>query len=195
MIIVFGGAFNPPTIAHKEIYYLIKKHVDFERFLYLPVSNKYHKSSLIDDHYRVDMLNLLIKDLDLAKICLIEVNDSKYLGTYKSLLRIKSEYKRHPVAFVIGSDNLLSLNNWINAKMLIAKFKFIVIKRDEDNVEEIISNNELLNAHAKNFKVIPGLIQTVSSSAFRKSLDPAYVTDEIFQYITKNNLYRGNKNV
>lgn len=191
MVVVFGGAFNPPTIAHKEMYYLIEAEFGFQYFIYLPVSNKYHKSTLIDDSYRIEMLKIMINDLPKAKISLLEVNDLDYLGTYESLVRIKEKYNQD-IAFVIGSDNLLKMKNWIKADSLVRDFKFIVVNRNNQDALKIIKSNTLLKKHQENFKILPGFNQYISSTAFRETLDDSIVTQEVYQYIMEKDLYRGN---
>jgi len=193
MVVVFGGAFNPPTLAHKEIYHLIDKVIGFDHFIFLPVSNKYNKSNLIADNYRIDMLNILIKDLPKASLSLLEIDDHNYLGTYESLKRMKDIYPGEEIAFIIGSDNLVNIKRWISADSLIKEFKFVVINRNRQDASKIIENDEMLNASKENFRIIAGFKQYISSSAFRDSLDPFYVTDEIYQYIMEHDLYRGNK--
>ena len=155
MVVVFGGAFNPPTIAHKEIYYLIDKLVGFDHFIYLPVSNKYNKSTLISDAYRIDMLKILIEDLPKASLSLLEIDDPNYLGTYESLKRLKEFFPEEDIAFIVGSDNLLNLKKWINADALIAEFKFVVINRNRLDAQKIIEKEPLLNKYKENLYNFP----------------------------------------
>jgi len=192
MIVVFGGAFNPPTLAHKEIYQLIDESVNLDKFLFLPVSKKYSKANLIDDFYRVEMLKILIKDLEKASISKIETQDDKFLGTYQSLLRIKNEYPEQEIAFVLGADNLLHMNHWINAEKLLSDFKFIVVNRNNENVEKKINKIPLLKTYKDHFIVLKNYQSNVSSTLFRETLDPSYVDEEVYHYIMKNDLYRGN---
>ena len=189
MVVVFGGSFNPPTKAHKEIYHLVEQKVGFNHFIFLPVSNKYQKQNLIDDKYRVKMLELLISELPKAKLSLLEIEDPNYLGTYESLKRFSQDYPDEEIAFIVGSDNLVNFKRWINAKALVEEFKFIVINRNHQNASDIIQKNPLLSQNADNFIILNGFKQSISSSAFRDSLDPYYVTENIYQYIMKNNLY------
>jgi nicotinate-nucleotide adenylyltransferase len=192
MVVVFGGAFNPPTIAHKEIYYLIDELIGFDHFIYLPVSSKYNKGSLIQDNYRIDMLMILMQDLPKASLSLMEIDDPNYLGTYESLRRLKALYPEEELSFIIGSDNLHKIKRWINANSLIEQFKFIVINRNRQDASKIIEKDPLLNANKDNFTVVHGINQYVSSTAFRDSLDPSYVTEGVYEYIMENDLYRGN---
>ena len=192
MIVVFGGAFNPPTLAHKEIYHLIDQTIELDKFLFLPVSKKYSKATLIDDKYRVEMLKILTNNLDKASICKIETEDDQFLGTYQSLLRIKEDYPNQEIAFVLGADNLLHLNHWINAEKLLSDFKFIVVNRNNENVEEKIKNNPLLKKYKDHFIVLKNYQSNISSTLFRETLDSSYVDEKVYHYIMKNDLYRGN---
>ncbi|MFW5847713.1 MAG: nicotinate (nicotinamide) nucleotide adenylyltransferase [bacterium] len=191
MIVVFGGAFNPPTLAHKEIYHLIVDTLDVEKFIFLPVSKKYSKASLIADNHRINMLKILIKDLDKAYISKLETEENQFLGTYKSLKRLQKKYENKEIAFVLGADNLTHLHKWINASNLIKDFKFIVVNRNNQDVYKLLDKNDLLSNYKENFIVLNEFDSYISSSLFRETLDPDYVDEDIYHYIMKNDLYRG----
>ncbi|MBN2504088.1 MAG: nicotinate (nicotinamide) nucleotide adenylyltransferase, partial [Bacilli bacterium] len=59
MIVIFGGAFNPPTLAHLEIYHHVQKNLAPERFIFLPVSSLYTKRSLASNQHRFQMLKIM----------------------------------------------------------------------------------------------------------------------------------------
>ncbi|MBU0997649.1 MAG: nicotinate (nicotinamide) nucleotide adenylyltransferase [Firmicutes bacterium] len=191
MVIVFGGAFNPPTIAHKEIYFHIEKEIHFSKFIYLPVSNLYTKRSLSSNYHRLQMLELLIKDLPKALVSSLEFDDSDYKGTYQSLLRLQEKYPDEELAFVIGADNLYKLHKWINAKSLLSEFKFIVINRANTDIHSFLKNDSFLKEYLSQFIILPHFNQSISSTAFRETFDPEYVTPEIYDYVMQNELYRG----
>jgi len=193
MIVVFGGAFNPPTIAHKEIYHLIDKQIDLEQFIFLPVSQKYSKAHLVEDHHRINMLNLMIQDLDKAMVSNIETTDDHFVGTYQSLLRLQEAYPDQDIAFVLGADNLNHLDHWINAEKLLKEFRFIVVNRHHTSIEKRIEKNHLLTKYKDHFIILKDFDSNVSSSLFRETLDPYYVDEDIYHYIMKNDLYRGNQ--
>lgn len=191
MVIIFGGAFNPPTIAHQEIYFHIQKTVPFSQFIYLPVSNLYTKRSLSSNFHRLQMLTILIKDLPLASVSSLEFDDSDYLGTYQSLLRHQEKYPLEELAFVIGADNLHKLHKWINAKSLLSEFKFIVLNRTNMNIEDTLEKDLFLKDYLHQFIILPNFDVDISSTKFRETFDPEFVTKEIYDYIVQNELYRG----
>lgn len=189
MIVVFGGAFNPPTIAHKEIYHLITQQLNVTKFIFLPVSKKYSKANLIDDQHRVQMLEIMCEHLDKAVVSVMETEDEQFLGTYKSLLRIKGYFPKQTIAFVLGADNLEHLHHWKNAEKLLNEFQFIVIKRHQKNMHQMIDNHQLLRKYKDHFTFLDHFESNVSSTLFRETLDPYYVDEDVYHYIMKNELY------
>ena len=63
MIAVFGGAFNPPTVAHKAICEHVLRHLDCQEFIFLPVSSQYTKRSLASNFHRLQMLTAMTKGM------------------------------------------------------------------------------------------------------------------------------------
>jgi nicotinate-nucleotide adenylyltransferase len=191
MIVVFGGAFNPPTIAHKAIHHHIASQLPVDLFIYLPVSNHYTKRSLESNFHRMQMLNLMTRTLDNVIVSPMEFEDPEYRGTYQSLVRIQERYPTKDVAFVIGADNLFKLHKWINAESLLSEFRFIVIPRDDIAIEPLFEADPFLRRHQKQFIFLPQFDSRVSSTSFRESFDPKLVDKQVFEYITLHGLYRG----
>jgi len=190
MIVVFGGAFNPPTIAHKEIYFYVRQHLEVKEFIYLPVSSQYTKRSLASNYHRLQMLNLMTKGLPGVKVSTMEFDDPEYRGTYQSLIRIQEAHPDEIVAFIIGADNLPKLEKWINIKSLLREFKFIVINRNHSDIRLMIGADPLLKEFPDSFITLPDFDVNVSSTAFRGTLDPGSVTTEVYDYIMIHQLYK-----
>ena len=191
MIIVFGGAFNPPTIAHLAIYHHVMKHLPCKEFVFLPVSNLYTKRSLASDHHRQQMLQLMTSNLPNVKVSSMEFDDPDYLGTYRSLIRIQEKFPNEEIVFVIGADNLPKLHKWINAESLLSDFRFIVINRSHTDIKAALMANPMLANHFDQFIILPDFDVDISSTSFRDSFDKSLVTDEVYDYIRIHQLYRG----
>lgn len=189
MHIIYGGAFNPPTKAHLEVYHKVKEVVSVDTFTYLPVSSAYTKSELASNYHRLNMLKLMTENFDDIKISDIEMHDSFFLGTYQSLIRL-SDHHSEPTAFVVGADNLSNLPKWKFAESLLSEFKIIVLNRDNKNLASIIEKDPILNKHKKNFIIVQDFNQAVSSTAFRESFDASLLNEKVYQYIVDNELYK-----
>jgi len=189
MIIVFGGSFNPPTIAHYEIAKHLCNLSFCHQFLFLPVGNQYPKAELIEGFHRVKMLELICEHLEKAKVCTLEVDDTKVLTTYETLTKLRKQNPTKDIGFVLGADNLSKLTAWSQFQKLIKEFKIIVFKRDDINVEEIIE--EQFKLFQKQFVILEAFEEMkVSSSLYRSNIQNEHlVMKEISQYIKSEGLY------
>ncbi len=194
MQIVFGGAFNPVTNAHIEIYNFLKEEFPGATFTFLPVSSAYTKSSLASNYHRLNMLRLAADGLDDVSISTLEMNDTDFLGTYQSLIRL-SDLHEEEIYFVMGADNLTYLDEWKNASGLLSEFKFIILGRNGIDIQKEIQDNPLLNKFKSHFIIYKDFHIEMSSTLFRETLDKALVPECVYDYIMENNLYQGDDDV
>lgn len=190
MRIVFGGAFNPVTIGHMKIVEFLKEKYPKCKFTFLPVSSAYTKRSLASNFHRLNMLNLAIEGLEDVNVSPLELNDSDFLGTYQSLIRLSDMYDEE-IYFVMGADNLQTIDKWINASGLLSEFKFIVLARNTIDIEKQLKAHPLLKKFSENFVIYKNFDMNVSSTEFRKTFNKDFVPKEVYDYIIDNNLYGG----
>lgn len=188
MIIVYGGTFNPPTRAHEKIADLLICKYKPEKFIFLPVGDNYTwKSNFANFVHRKNMLEIMFKK-KVFKISTLE-NMEEYKGTYWALNSIKEAYKSD-VYFVMGADNLLELDKWINYQKLIKENKFIVLTRKGYDATSLIQQ-KYLNYH-NNFEIV-NFESEISSKEFRENSSlNHYLNKRVIKYIKKNNLYEVN---
>jgi len=164
-IAVFGGSFNPPTIAHinlaKEI---LKKVDDVEKVIFVPVSTKYNKKGLAPDETRFSMLQKICEKEEGLEVSNIELDSPKQPYTIETLKTLQKQNPEKEIYFILGTDNLKELHTWYKAEELLKKFKILVLKRDNDNIEEIIEKNSLLSKY-RNQLVNLKSIKTIDLSA------------------------------
>jgi nicotinate-nucleotide adenylyltransferase len=189
MKVIFGGAFNPITNAHIEVYQYVVNKVECEEFIFLPVSSAYTKSELASNFHRLNMLELALKDFENVRVSQLEMNDSDFLGTYQSLIRF-SDGENCELGFVIGADNLKGMDHWINIEGILSEFTIIVLGRNNLNIEQMIDENETLKKFKKSFVICDDFDVNISSTDFRQSFEESYVPKEVYEYIMKNQLYQ-----
>lgn len=188
MKIIFGGAFNPVTNAHIKVYHYVNSKVDVDEFIFLPVSSAYTKSDLASNYHRKNMLQLATSEFKNVRVSELEMNDSDFLGTYQSLIRF-SDSENVDIGFVVGADNLIGMEHWINVEGILSEFKIIVLARNGLDIESLIKDNAVLNRYYSNFVICDDFDVKISSTDFRKSLDQTQVPDSVFKYIKENELY------
>jgi len=139
MIILYGGSFNPPTIAHYRLSkYLIEKYKPTQ-FIFIPVGDRYNwKSNLAPFRHRFEMVRIMCQHLKDAIVSDYEAQP-EYKGTITTLRYFQSLYPNEEIVYVIGADNLLMITKWIKYEELLKEFRFLVLQRNGINIEEFIT--------------------------------------------------------
>ena len=216
-ILIVGGAFNPPTVAHIEIPLQIAKKMKLDSILYLPVGNGYNKSTLIDIEHRKNMLQIAINnsikkrlkdnpnDNISTYIDFLEAYHYRTLSTIESLDILEREWNAD-LYFFCGADNLATLPYWDNADKLLEHYHIVVYSREGWKIDEIIVNNDLLLNAYKNKRILYTPIETldyanVSSTLIRDTIKDdfpdddnkmvlnRYLDSDVLKYIKENKLY------
>ena len=185
MNVVFGGAFNLQTIADYEIAKILKGLPGVSNLIILPVGMKYQKDALMNDDKRLDMVKLLAKRVN-ALVSDLELHNDKYYGTLHTLDELSKSFD--DIYFVMGADNLLHLDKWINYETLLDKYNFIVFTRDDIDCEKVI--DEKFQKYKDHFLLYPLHID-VSSTMIRDNIEEnkELLLDEIYEYIKEKGLY------
>ncbi len=171
-IAVFGGSFNPPTIAHISLAKKVLAKMDnLEKVILVPVSTRYNKNGLASDEIRFNMLEQICAKEPGLEVSRLELDSDKQLYTIETLRKIKQQNPNKQIYFVLGTDNLKELETWHKVYELLSGFNFIVLKRDEDIVSDIIDKSTILKKYKSSFFELKG-IDTVdlSSSYVRKRI-------------------------
>jgi nicotinate-nucleotide adenylyltransferase len=186
MVLVFGGSFNPPTLAHQKIIIKLQETYPNQKIILLPVGDDYKKQDLVPFCHRLNMLNLLVKDF--SNIITSDIESKRpYGGTLKSLDELSKEFS--DIHFVIGADNLLDFRTWIEYEKLLAKYPFIIMHRKQGLAKQETK------AMMKNFKhtfCYLSFDEDISSTEIRRNIHKAEekLTPSVYQYIIENHLYQ-----
>lgn len=182
---VYGGSFNPPTLAHQKIILKLKEIDPLSHVILLPVGDDYRKTYLAPFKHRYQMLKLLTKNMTNVSISTLE-KEHKYQGTLKSLNDLNESYK--DLCFVMGSDQIKDLKSWINVETLLASYPFVILQRDK-NLDIKAIENEFM-AYKHQFIWIP-FDEDISSTQARlnKEIRKNILSKDIIQYMNKHHLY------
>ena len=195
-IVIFGGAFNPPTRAHLDIATEALYYLDAEKVLFVPVSDLYKKDDVEISYHRVNMLNLAIGNFRRLEIDFTEVDSVKLTYTYETIEKIKSQYQDKELFLLIGADNLEDFKNWKNQRSIMENCSLLVVNRNNSSIDEIIESNEILTEFKD--KIIEAPIEEIeiSSTEVRNRIASGeleglenLVDKEVIDYIIENKLY------
>lgn len=196
-IIVFGGAFNPPLNSHFSLAeQIINEYENVEKIIFVPVNAKYQKSEkVIENEHRFNMLKLVCDKNEYFEVSDIELKSDRPLYTIETLNLLQEKYPNNEIIFLTGTDNLKEFQTWHKPEKIIAKFKVLILERDNDRFEDVIASNSFLSTNKEAFIKISENIRTNLSSSFvrdkiRNGKSIRYLTpDEVYRYIKENKLY------
>jgi len=188
MQIVYGGSFNPPTLAHRRVVDFLDRALEPEKFSIVPVGNVYGKKDLAPDQHRLEMLKVAFRDKRHVIISDVELFDREYKGTFETLKRLEDE---PPIAFVIGADHLLGLHRWKHIHKMLHQYRFIVLNRNQQSLKHIIERDAFLRYYRSRFILFESFEADESASSFRRTRDPALLDEKVYDYIEANQLYKG----
>ena len=120
-IAVFGSAFNPPSLGHKDV---IESLSHFDQVLLVPSISHAWGKQMLSFETRCTMVELFIKDIKLENIKLSKVERKIYcpgesVTTYAVLKALQNDYPNSEITFVIGPDNLLKFDRFFKASEIL----------------------------------------------------------------------------
>lgn len=171
-IVIMGGSFNPPTLAHFVLMRCAIDALQAEAGYFVPVSDAYLKRKMRHSHppvvlsqeLRVKMLQAMCHN-DM-QVCEKEIGTVEP-RTLKTLKSFKEGYPEHELYFVMGGDKLELLSHLAEKDAFFDTSKAVLYSRDSGGVEEALRNHKVLSEHVGSIIVLP---QPESSAGISSSL-------------------------
>ncbi|XP_057443094.1 nicotinamide/nicotinic acid mononucleotide adenylyltransferase-like isoform X2 [Lotus japonicus] len=181
-ILVATGSFNPPTFVHLRMFELARDVLNSKGYCVIggymsPANDAYKKKNLISAEHRIRLCHLACKSSEFVMVDPWEANQSTYQRTLTVLSRVHSSIcetglvsrESLKVMLVCGSDLLYSFGIpgfWIpdQVKTICRDYGVVCIRREGQDVEKTISDDEILNANQANIEVVDELVPNQISS-------------------------------
>lgn len=184
-IAIYPGSFNPVHKGHIKIANEAIERGFADQVLIVPTGSYWDKNNLADLNHRITML----KFYENEKIK-VETEYNITSSTYESFLLFQKRYPNDELCLMIGADNLISFDKWIEYKKLL-EYQFIITERDDYDEKKIKERMKEFNKD--NYSIIPKVATNVSSSNIRDSISFNEtcndIDDYVLNYIKENNLY------
>jgi len=129
---ILGGSFDPIHNGHINLAHSICSKKKLDGVLLVPVVKHPNKSRLSVANYsdRVAMLKAALADLSKFFICEIEEEEENLSGyTIDTIRALKKRFPKVSFYFIIGSDNISTIDNWYMAEKLKSEIEFIAGSR------------------------------------------------------------------
>lgn len=173
--IIFGGAFNPPTVAHQIIFQATVDYassVGAEVWL-LPSGNRTDKTIPVTRSRRIDYIEAMVNDLQPGQVPISVVTselDRKVpVETYDTHLELLKSNPGYDLVWVFGADSTQTMQDWKQGNWLIQNMKMLLVTRPGSDVNFNIVNFEILEIAALD----------VSSTELRRRIEMKEPFDDI----------------
>ena len=135
-ILLFGGSFNPPHLAHLEIAKLALKQSKAHELWFVPnLGHPFHKEEVANFEDRAQMLETLIKPFKKFKVTRIEAELSSPNYTIDTIQALEQKYDAHTFMWLMGSDQIANFEQWKSYELLMKNYMIFVYRRsDKDQI-------------------------------------------------------------
>lgn len=173
-VLVFGGAFNPPTNAHINLAYLACHKIQADGVVFVPSKMSYikeeqRKDFAFSDGVRLNMLQKIAEKKSWMKVSDFELLSIKQPRTYDTLCYLKE--KGYQCKLLFGSDKLWELETgWKHVTEIANEFGFVCMTRNHDDCEKKIEEDLFLRNIKNKIELVHTSedYQDISSTKVRK---------------------------
>ena len=175
-VLVFTGAFNPPTNAHLGLAELAFRAAGREGVVFVPsradyIRTEQGKDMAYSDRERLALLRTLAQSRPWMRVSDWETRQQAQPRTYLTLCHLRDE--GYLPSLLIGSDKLRELSTaWQFVPEIIREFGIVCLARGEDDCERIIREDPLLRTLSEGIETVetPETWRGISSSGVRSVL-------------------------
>ena len=139
-IVIYGGSFNPPTVAHLRLMLAAVKAVDACCGIFAPTAHEYVLKKMkkqrcpqdtLGEELRLAMLESLCEEDGRLTVNRIQMDRAAFGRDFEMLEAIQNENPDAELYYLIGSDKLYILPRWHRIDELLERFPILLAKRRE----------------------------------------------------------------
>lgn len=188
---LYFGTFNPIHIGHLIIANHLVENSDLDEIwmVVTPHNPFKKKSSLLDNHHRLEMVYLATEEYEKIQPSDIEFKLPQPNYTINTLVHISEKFPNYKFSLIMGEDNLKSLHKWKNYEVILEDYDVYVYPRVSNGVVE----NQFKD-HKKIHRVEAPIVQ-ISSTMVRNAINEGknckpLLSDKVWKYIDEMNFYK-----
>lgn len=186
---LFFGSFNPVHIGHMALanYMLEFTNLDEVWMVVSPHNPLKQKASLLNQHQRLDLVNLAIDDHPHIKSSNIEFSLPQPSYTINTLVHLQEKYPQHQFSLIMGQDNLGSFHKWKNYEEILKNYKILVYPRPNCPASQFDTHSNVTITQAPLMEISSTFIR----NAIREKIDLRYFLPyKVWLEIDEMNYYR-----
>lgn len=196
---MFGGAFDPPHRAHRQLVESALDMLQLDRLHILPTGRAWHKTrSLSPAEHRINMCELAFGDLE--RVCvdrreIVRPGDSYTIDTLEELAR---EYQGADLFLLIGEDQKAAFKTWKRWRDVLDLAQLVVAGRPGFQSAVTPTTGEIADPSLVPHRWLPVPLSPISSTAIRSMATSGgapqelatLVPEAVAGYISTHSLYQ-----
>ena len=130
-VLIYGGSFNPPTIAHVIMAKYLMNELEPKELLVVPTYDPPHKKDGgINVYEKFDMVKETFEEIPGVHVTDVEYKMKGISYTYKTVETLREKYDE--LYLVMGMDSFLSFPKWVKPERILELVNIIVILKVAD---------------------------------------------------------------
>jgi len=186
---IYPGSFNPVHVGHLAIANYLAEYEGFDQiwFLITPQNPLKKKDELLDQNFRLELLEKSIRGYDKFQISTIEWDLPQPSYTVNTLQKLRVTYPNDTFELIIGSDHWSTFHRWKDYQLILKNFQTLIYPRRG-------SDRFFLNH--PNVRLCKGAPKIEISSTFiRKSIEEGkdvrfYMPQNTFEEVINNGFFK-----
>lgn len=184
-VLIYGGSFNPPTIAHVIMAKYLMNELEPKELLVVPTYDPPHKKEgRINVYEKFDMVKETFEEIPGVHVTDVEYKLRGVSYTYKTIETLREKYDE--LYLVMGMDSFLSFPKWVKPERILELANIIVLKRGGYTFK----SNELYEKNKEKFFFLDNPVLEMSSTFVREQILEEkdvrfFVTDRTYDYINE----------
>jgi len=192
-IAIFGGSFNPPHIGHIEAARTLVEALKPDKLLIIPASIPPHKELAENSpsaEERLLLARLAFSEIPEAEVLDIEIHREGKSYTAVTLEELMKLYPGAEFVFAVGTDMLLSFEDWYRFRFLIENMTLAVMPRNDDEHAAILRHADYMRReYGARIICLDHEPRPMSSTDIRallpRRMGASYLTDEVYGRIIR----------
>lgn len=201
---ILGGSFNPITIGHLEMAFVVIKNTNIDEVWITPCYSHMQKNGFVAPEHRLEMCKIASNNLPSIRAFDYEIANRLSEGTYEFMARLMRDesFSGYNFSYIIGGDNLNIFTTWRRFEDLKKLVRFIVVPRQGVKLQSeyqwckesphILLNTSIMKVSSTSIRRLLKLrwmsMPLLSSWADRRLVGK--IDGNVLGYILKNGLYR-----
>ena len=211
-VLIVGGTFCPPHLAHIAIVVAVVKRFHFDRVLFVPCKIPLlNKTAMASTTHRIAMLKLALLSYHNFKIDLCEIERSTPSYMVTTLRDYRQKFgKDASITLLIGMDSFIQLPKWHEWNQILTLCHLLVVDRPgiEDKIppelETLISTHKttkklsikttaygsIYQFDAGHYDISSTMIRKIIQNDIKKEANTdTLISPQVREYIIKHNLF------